>query len=104
MPVRERPFHNLQQAIAVLGVNVTIFAYEPVVSVSITRPEVTVLPADAPRFLAVVDTGNTLACNIREEHLTAWTGLAAADFPLHPGPTRSQHAVKNASVLAGIML
>jgi hypothetical protein len=82
------PFYDRPRDLAVLGVAVRAFAYEPLVWVSLTPHEVTVLPPDAPRFPAVVDTGNTLALNIRESHLTAWTrpGLRAADLPLAAPP------------------
>jgi hypothetical protein len=72
--VRDMPFSDRPRDLAVLGVAVRAFAYEPVVWVSLTPHEVTALPADAPRFPAVVDTGNTLALNIREGHFTAWSG------------------------------
>ncbi len=86
--VRDLPFSDRPRDLTVLGVGVRAFAYEPVVWVSLTPHEVTVLPPDAPRFPAVVDTGNTLALNIRESHLTAWTrpGLRAADLPLAAPP------------------
>ena len=79
--VREMPFANKKRNESILGLAVDIFAYEPVVWVSVTRPEVIALPPDAPRFLAIVDSGNTVAFNIREDHLLAWTGLKAVDLP-----------------------
>jgi len=90
--VRDMPFSDRLRDLTVLGLGVRAFAYEPIVWVSLTPHEVTVLPTDAPRFPAVVDTGNTLALNIRDSHLTAWTrpGLRAADLPL-AGPPAPVH-------------
>jgi len=81
------PFSDRKRTESILGVSVDIFAYEPVVWVSVTRPEVDALPPDATKFLALVDTGNTLAFNIREDQLEAWTALKAVDLPLHGGRT-----------------
>ena len=66
MPVHVRalPFSDTLRVLDVHDVRVSVFAYEPIVWVSITRAEVSHLPADAPRFPAVVDTGNTVALNI----------------------------------------
>jgi hypothetical protein len=70
--IRDMPFSDRPHDLSVLGVAVRAFAYEPIVWVSLTPHEVTTLPTGAPRFHAVVDTGNTLALNIRASHLTAW--------------------------------
>ncbi len=84
--VRKMPFSDKKRKESIVGVEVEIFAYEPVVWVSVTRPEITILPPDAHKFLAIADTGNTVAFNIREDHLTAWTGLKAVDLsPAPPG-------------------
>jgi hypothetical protein len=79
--VREMPFSNKKRKESILSVEVEIFAYEPVVWVSLTRAEITILPENAPKFLAIVDTGNTVAFNIQEDHLTAWAQLKAVDLP-----------------------
>jgi hypothetical protein len=99
--VRALPFSDTLRVLDVCGVRVNVFAYEPVVWVSITRAEVAVLPADAPRFPAVVDTGNTVALNIQEDHLAAWSvpRLRAADLPLASPPRRVHDASGNVAVL-----
>ena len=81
------PFGDTLRVLDVHGVRVSVFAYEPTVWVSVTRAEVNTLPADAPRFPAVVDTGNTVALNIREEHLTAW-GVGRRGRPTCRWPPR----------------
>jgi hypothetical protein len=82
--VREMPFFDTKRGASILGVNVEVLAYEPVVWVSVTRPEIAVLPLNAPKFPAIVDTGNTLAFNTREDQLTACTGLKAISLPPAP--------------------
>jgi hypothetical protein len=53
----------------VLDTALKVFPLEPEVWISLTRPEVTVLAEDAPRFPAVVDTGHASSLSIRQEHL-----------------------------------
>jgi hypothetical protein len=49
--------------------------YQIVVKVSIAANRVIALPADAPRFPVVLDTGNNHNFAIRREQLARWTGL-----------------------------
>jgi hypothetical protein len=99
--VRALPFSDTLRVLNVHGVTVNVFAYEAIVWVSVTRAEVAALPADAPRFPAVVDTGNTVALNIQEDQLTAWSvpRLRAADLPLASPPRRVHDASGNVAVL-----
>jgi hypothetical protein len=55
--------------LTVLGLVLTVLPLEPVVWISLTRPEVTTLPEGAPRFPAVVDTGHASSLSIKQEHL-----------------------------------
>ncbi len=88
MYVRDMPFSDQSKEVTILGIKVKVFAYEPIVWVSLTPPDMIVLPPDAPKFPALVDTGNTLSLTIQESHLTAWTrpALRAVDLPLASGP------------------
>jgi hypothetical protein len=56
--------------------SVEVLPYQIVVMVSIAAKTVISLPADAPRFPAVVDTGNNHNFAIRHEQLDRWTGLS----------------------------
>ena len=53
-----------------------VLPYQIVVMVSIATKGVIALPADAPRFPAVLDTGNNHNFAIRHEQLDRWTGLS----------------------------
>jgi hypothetical protein len=99
--VRALPFSDTLRVLDVHGVRVNVFAYEPIVWLSVTRAEVAVLPADAPRFPVVVDTGNTVALNIQEDQMTAWSAprLRAADLPLASPPRRVHDASGNVAIL-----
>jgi hypothetical protein len=55
-----------------------VMPYQIVVMVSIAAKTVMELPADAPRFPAVVDTGNNHNFAIRHEQFARWTGLRLA--------------------------
>jgi hypothetical protein len=90
--VQDMLFSDRSKELTVLGVPVKVFAYEPVVWVSLTAADVIALPPDAPRFPALVDTGNVVALNIREGHLSAWTKppLGAGDLPF-AAPPRPVH-------------
>ena len=52
-----------------------VLPYQIVVTVSITANTATELPRDAPRFPAVLDTGNNHNFAIRHEHAVRWTRL-----------------------------
>jgi hypothetical protein len=52
-----------------------VMPYQIVVMVSIAANRVMELPSDAPRFPAVVDTGNNHNFAIRQEQFARWTGL-----------------------------
>ena len=49
--------------------------YQIVVMVSIAANRVIEFPSDAPRFPAVLDTGNNHNFAIRQEHFARWTVL-----------------------------
>jgi hypothetical protein len=51
------------------GVTVRTSPCWPLVYVSLTRPRDVLLPADAPKFPVIVDTGCTAALSIQEGHL-----------------------------------
>jgi hypothetical protein len=55
---------------------VEVLPYQIVVTVSIAARSVIALPTDAPRFPAVLDTGNNHNFAIRHEQLDRWTGLS----------------------------
>ncbi|HKI31755.1 MAG TPA: hypothetical protein VKA46_07795 [Gemmataceae bacterium] len=67
--VLEAPFSDRTQSLTVLGTALKVLPLEPVVWISLTSPEVTALPEDAPRFPAVVDTGHASSLSIKQEHL-----------------------------------
>jgi hypothetical protein len=52
-----------------------VMPYQIVVMVSIAASRVLELPADSPRFPAVLDTGNNHNFAIRQEPFARWTGL-----------------------------
>jgi hypothetical protein len=52
-----------------------VMPYQIVVMVSIASKRVIELPSDAPRFPAVLDTGNNHNFAIRQEPFARWTGL-----------------------------
>jgi hypothetical protein len=52
-----------------------VMPYQIVVMVSIAATRVMELPSDAPRFPAVLDTGNNHNFAIRQEQFARWTGL-----------------------------
>jgi hypothetical protein len=52
-----------------------VMPYQIVVMVSIAARRVIALPADAPRFPAVLDTGNNHNFAIRHDQFVRWTGL-----------------------------
>ena len=54
---------------------VQVMPYQIVVMVSIAANRVIELPSDAPRFPAVLDTGNNHNFAIRQEQFARWTGL-----------------------------
>jgi hypothetical protein len=83
VPVWEIPFSDRRDDFTLNGVTAPVRAYYPVVWVSVTRLEVADFPAEAPKFRALVDTGNNVSFNIRDEHLRAWAGLNADDLPLY---------------------
>jgi hypothetical protein len=55
---------------------VEVLPYQILVMVSIAAKTVIALPAHAPRFPAVLDTGNNHNFAIRHEQLDRWTGLS----------------------------
>jgi hypothetical protein len=55
-----------------------VVPYQIVVMVSIVAKTSIELPSDAPRFPAVLDTGNNHNFAIRQEQLDRWTGLTLA--------------------------
>jgi hypothetical protein len=63
--------------LTVRGTPLKVLPLEPVVWISLTSPEVTALPEDAPRFPAVVDTGQAGSLSIKQEHLDKLVDLAA---------------------------
>jgi hypothetical protein len=67
--ILEAPFSDRTQSLTVLGAALKVLPLEPVVWISLTSPDVTALPSDAPRFPAVVDTGHASSLSIKEEHL-----------------------------------
>jgi hypothetical protein len=72
--VLEAPFSDRTQSLTVLGTALKVLPLEPVVWISQTRPEVTELPRDAPRFPAVVDTGHAGSLSIqRRTSASSWT-------------------------------
>jgi hypothetical protein len=52
-----------------------VMPYQIVVMVTIAGNRVIELPSDAPRFPAVLDTGNNHNFAVRQEQLSRWTGL-----------------------------
>jgi hypothetical protein len=67
--ILEAPFSDRTQTLTVLGATLRVLPLEPVVWISLTSPEATVLPEEAPRIPAVVDTGHTASLSIKHEHL-----------------------------------
>jgi hypothetical protein len=67
--ILDAPFSDRIQPLTVLGLSLKALAFEPLVWISVTGPRVAVLPEDAPRFPAVVDTGHASSLSIKEQHL-----------------------------------
>jgi hypothetical protein len=75
--VLDAPFSDRTQSLTVLGTALKILPLEPVVWISLTSPDVPVLPEDAPRFPAVVDTGQASSLSIKQDHLARLTDSLA---------------------------
>jgi hypothetical protein len=54
---------------------VSVKPYQIIVWISVSPFDVLALPANAPRFPAVLDTGTSHNFSIREEQLVAWAGI-----------------------------
>jgi hypothetical protein len=76
------PFHSQNWHALVNGSDIEIFAYQPVVRISVTPAGLLELPLDTPSFLAVVDSGNTHNLAIREQHLEDWANLDLKELPM----------------------
>jgi hypothetical protein len=79
--LRQLPFFHTEPAALAPDGPVPVRPYQIIVWVSLSLPSVTELDAAAPRFPAILDTGNNHNLAIREEHLNRWTGLDLATLP-----------------------
>jgi hypothetical protein len=69
------PFSSVETAVAVPGGTVRILPFQIVLLVSITPKGRRNLPADAPRFPAVLDTAFNREFLLQEQHLLEWAEL-----------------------------
>ncbi len=67
--ILEAPFSDRPQLLTVLGLELKVLPFEALVWISLTSAEMAVLPEDAPRFPAVVDTGHASSLSIKQDHL-----------------------------------
>lgn len=70
-----QPIPETAERVATPDGTAQVMPYQIVVMVSIAAKTVMELPSDAPRFPAVVDTGNNHNFAIRQEPFARWTGL-----------------------------
>jgi hypothetical protein len=69
------PYPDVLDAVVVQGERIPILAHQIIVWVSVSRRDVVDLEADAPRFPAILDTGNTFRFSLAEDHVIRWCGL-----------------------------
>jgi hypothetical protein len=72
--LRDLPFFDRETRAATPTGEVIVRPFQIVIWVSITPQHVINLDAAAPRFPAVLDTGNNHNFSLREEHLLSWAG------------------------------
>ncbi len=73
--LRDLPFRVERDEVHVGGQRVTVRPYQIIVWVSLAGWRTSVLPPQAPRFPALLDTGLNHHFSIRAEHLSAWAQL-----------------------------
>lgn len=69
------------------GLSVKVKPLQPIVWISLAPPSVLDLPANAPRFPAVIDTGFNQTLLIQDAHLQEWGGVNVGDLETYPGET-----------------
>jgi hypothetical protein len=69
------PFSSRETSETIAGGTVRVMPFQIVLSVSITPKGQERLPADTPRFPAVLDTGFNREFLLQEQHLGEWAGL-----------------------------
>src|SRR5216684_4331258 len=69
------PFFDAETTLHVNGELVAVRKYQIIVWVSLVPYRVEELPADTPKFPAVLDTGNSHNFVLSEGHLNRWAGL-----------------------------
>jgi hypothetical protein len=73
--LRDLPFREKDDEVAVGQERVRVKAYQIVVWVSLSPRHVADLPPHAPRFPAILDTGHSHNFSIQDRHLAQWAGL-----------------------------
>jgi hypothetical protein len=87
--VNEQPFDAAEQRRTICGTEVVVAPFRPCVWISVTVPWAPpLLPDDAPRFLALLDTGFNGALFLREDHFRRLVGEVAALPERSPGRLR----------------
>jgi hypothetical protein len=84
MPVilRQLPFSDRPSTSVVGGALVAVRPFQIVVWVSLTDQQATELPANTPKFPAILDPGFSHNFAIPSRHLYAWTGIPAQTLPV----------------------
>jgi hypothetical protein len=77
--LRDLPFFDHETTIALATGKAVIRPFQVVVWVSITRDDVMSLDSAAPRFPAVIDTGNNHNFSLQEEQLFSLAGTSLAN-------------------------
>jgi hypothetical protein len=86
--LRNLPFFNHETPIEVHGWRDRVFAWQPVVWVSISHQGLREPSPGMPRFPAIYDSGFTSAFLINREHLRRWAGLHPDHLPTTHGVMR----------------
>jgi hypothetical protein len=73
--INNAPFSDKTEPLQVLGTSISIRPFQLLAWVSLTPREVQVLPSDAPKFIAVIDTAHGHNFSIKENWLREWAGL-----------------------------
>jgi len=76
------PFFEVPTDLHVPGAELRILHHQIVVWVSVTGPAAASLPAHAPRFPAVLDTGFNDNFLIQEQQLQSWAGINPSDLTI----------------------
>jgi hypothetical protein len=79
--LRQLPFREEADELAVGLERIRIKPYQIIVWVSVTTRAVVELPPNTPRIPAILDTGHSDNFSIQDQHLTRWAGLEVTALP-----------------------